>query len=130
MTHPNETMVRRGFEAFGNADLATLSELLSEDVVHDVAGDNLVSGEHKGREAVFALYGKLYELSDGTVKVELQEVDVQGENRVVTQHRGTATRGEKSIDVTTTMVFTIEDGKVTRIDERFEDLDTVDSFWS
>lgn len=130
MAHPNEELVRKGYEAFSNGDLETLGGIFSADVVHSVPGDNLISGDHKGQDEVFALYGKLFELSDGTMKVELLDVKADGDDKVVARHRGTATRGDKQLDEIATIVFTIEDGKAVRLDESFENQAAEDAFWS
>lgn len=130
MAHPNEDLVRKGYDAFSRGDLEALGEIFAADVVHSVPGDNLISGEHKGQDEVFALYGKLFELSDGTMKVELQDVRAEGDDKVVARHRGTATRGDKKLDEMATIVFTVEDGKAVRLDESFDDQAAEDAFWS
>jgi len=130
MAHPNEDLVRKGYEAFSQGDLETLGEVLSADVVHSVPGDSLISGEYKGQDEVFGLYGKLFELSGGTMQVELQDVRAEGDDTVVARHRGTATRGDKTLDEMGTIVFTIEDGKAVRLDESFDNQAAEDAFWS
>lgn len=94
-----------------------------------VPGNNLTSGEHKGQDAVFAMYGQLFELSDGTVQVDVQDVTAQGDDKVVANHRSQATRNGTSLDVIQTLEFTIADGKITRIDETSGDLAAEDAFW-
>jgi ketosteroid isomerase-like protein len=128
--HPNEALVRRGYDAFSAGDMATLSELMAPDVVHEVPGDTSLSGEHKGQAAVFELYGQLAAQSDGTVKVEVLDVRAEGDDRVVARHRATAARGGKTLDVIQTIEFTIEDGKVTRLDGSSDDLEAENQFWS
>jgi hypothetical protein len=130
MGHPNEELVRKGYEAFSSGDMETLGKLMKPDVVHSVPGESLISGEHKGQDEVFELYGKLFELSDGTVAVELLEVTAQGDDKVVAKHRNTAKRGDKTIEALDTIEFTIEDGKISRLDETTEDQAATDAFWS
>ena len=77
MAHPNEDLVRKGYAAFSSGDMETLGSIMTPDVVHAVPGNNLTSGEHTGQEAVFAMYGQLFELSDGTVQVDLQDVTAE-----------------------------------------------------
>lgn len=128
--HPNEAQVRRGYAAFSTGDMATLAEILSPDVVHKVAGNNLVSGEYKGRDEVFAYYGRLMELTGGTLHVELLSATAQGDDKVVARHRGTATRGGKTIDTTDTIVFTIVDGIAVELDQTSDDQAAEDAFWA
>ena len=128
--HPNEALVRRGYDAFSAGDMATLSELMAPDVVHQVPGDTPLSGEHKGQSEVFEMYGKIGELSDGTAKVEVLDVQAEGDDRVVARHRITAARGGKTLDVAQTLEFTIADGKVTRLDESSDDIEAENEFWT
>jgi hypothetical protein len=76
------------------------------------------------------MYGQLFELSDGTVEVDLQEVTAKGDDKVVSKHRSRAKRGDKTIDVIDTLEFTIEDAKITRLDESSGDQAASDAFWS
>jgi uncharacterized protein len=130
MGHPNEDLVRTGYEAFSNGDMETLSLIMSPDVVHSVPGDNLTSGEHKGQDEVFAMYGQLFELSEGTVQVNVVELAAEGDDKVLSRHQCTAKRGDKSLDVEQTLDFTIVDGKITRLDEGTSDQAAEDAFWS
>ena len=62
--------------------------------------NNLTSGEHKGQDAAVA------------------------------KHRSTAKRGDKKLDVTTTLDFRVEGDKIARIDESTSDQAAEDAFWS
>ncbi len=128
--HPNEALVRRGYQAFSSGDMATLAEVMSPDVVQKVAGDNLVSGAYKGRDEVFAYYGRLMELSGGTLRVELQRVQAQGDDKVVARHLGTAQRNGKSISSMDTIVFTIANGVAVELDQSSDDQAAEDAFWA
>jgi ketosteroid isomerase-like protein len=83
-------------------------------VVVNVPGNNLISGEFSGREAVFARYGRLFQLTEGTMRAELEDVQVEGDHRVVATHHATAKRGGKSLGVRQKFAFTIEDGEIVR----------------
>ena len=130
MAHPNEDVVRAGYAAFSSGDLEALGKLMAPDVVHAVPGNNLTSGEHAGQDAVFAMYGQLFELSEGTMSVELQDVTASGDDKVTATHQTVAKRGGNSLDVTQTLEFTIADGKIARIDESTSDLAAEDAFWA
>jgi ketosteroid isomerase-like protein len=132
MANDNEDLVRKGYEAFGQGAMDTLARLMADDVVHTFPGDSQVSGEHKGRDAAFALYGKLFELSGGTFKADLKSATARGDDTVVAKHGHSATRDGKTIDVEETLTFTIEDGQMTRLESSFEpgDQAAVDDFWA
>jgi uncharacterized protein len=127
----NVTVMKRVYGAFSTGDSATLIELLSPDVVHRYPGTNPVSGEHKGRDAVLALYGRFAELTGGTLRVEPLEFQATGENTVSTVHRAAGNRPDgRQIDSTARLTVRIVDGQVMEIDEDVAEPDRVDAFWA
>lgn len=128
MAHPNEDLVRRGYEAFSNGDLEALSQIMTPDAVHVSPGNNQLSAEYKGQDEVFGYYGKLGELTDGTFKVEVESVRAEGDDKVITRHRNLGQRGGKNLDVMETLTFTIQGGKVSSIVEAPDDQQAIDDF--
>jgi uncharacterized protein len=129
MAHPNEDLVRRGYEAFSNGDMETLSQIQATDVVHISPGNNQLSGEYKGQEEVFGYYGKLAEVTDGTFKVELESVRAEGDDKVIARHRNLAQRGDKSLNTMETLTFTILNGKMISLVEVPDDQAAMDDFF-
>jgi len=127
--HPNADVVRRGYEAFSAGDMNALAEVMDENVLWHVPGNNQLSGDYKGRDDTFAYYGKLAELTGGTFKVELHDI-LANDEHTVGMHRDTATRDGKSLDTNEILVFHIRDGKIVEGWEAYIDLATVDEFWS
>ena len=132
MGNANEELVRQGYDLFGRGDLDGLAKIMADYVVHTFPGKNRVAGVHKGRDAAFAMYGQLFELSGGTFKADLQSATAEGDNKVVAKHGHSGQRDGNSIDVEETLAFTIEDGQMTRLDSSFkpEDQTKVDEFWA
>ncbi len=128
--HPDVTLVRRGYEAFSKGDLDTLREVIAADAVHSVPGNSPVSGDHKGIDAILAMYGQLFERSGGTINVELERVMTDGHGTVVGVHRSRAERNGKSIDQRESIVFTVRDGQAVELHEVMEDLEGSDAFWA
>jgi ketosteroid isomerase-like protein len=118
--HPNATLIRRGYDALNTGDIATLAELLAEDIVEHQPGNNVLSGDYKGRDAVLGFYGRLAQETGGTFRAELERVLVN-EQRVVTVHHSTAQRNGKTLDCRTSLVFEIRDGRAVEIDTLDED---------
>ena len=54
--HPNEELLRREYEAFAGNDIDALARIFSDDVVYHIGGDGPLSGDHRGRAAVFRLF--------------------------------------------------------------------------
>jgi ketosteroid isomerase-like protein len=125
-----EDTVRRGYAAFGRGDMDTLRSLMTPDVIQSVPGNTPVSGEHKGVDAVLRYYGKLAEMTGGTLKADLESVKDEGPDKVLAVHRLTAQRDGKSYDEEEKLHFTLTGGKISRLDEEHPDLAAFDSFFS
>ena len=128
MADANEQLVRDGYDAFSSGDMEKLGKLFKDDAVHSVPGDNQITGDYKGVDNVLAFYGKLFEITGGNMAVELKSVTVKGDH-VDALHHATAAIGDKKLEGDTTLAFTIEDGKIARIDEKPHDQAAEDAFW-
>ena len=124
----NEQIVRDGYEAFSSGDMETLGALFADDAVHSVPGNSQIAGDYKGRDNILNFYGKLFELTDGNMSVDLKTVNVDGD-KVAAVHRAKAARAGNTLDSDTTLNFTIKDGKIVRIDEVPSDQAAEDAFW-
>jgi len=82
MAHPNEDLLRRGYDAFGRGDMAAISELFADDIVWHVPGNNPLAGDYKGRDNVLAYFGKSVELTGGTLRVEVHDILANDEHGV------------------------------------------------
>jgi ketosteroid isomerase-like protein len=126
----NEDTVRKGYEAFGQGDMDTLRSIMTPDVIQSVPGKSRVSGDHKGVDNVLGYYGKLFELTGGTLKAELQSATAEGADKVVAVHKLSAQRGGKSYDRDETLNFTFTGGKISRLDEEHGDQAAFDDFFN
>ena len=129
MPDTKEDTVRRGYKAFGEGDMETLGSLYTDDVVQTMPGDNQVSGESKGRDDVLALYGKLFELSGGTFKADLQSVKVDGD-KIVAVHSAKAENNGRTLDNTETIAFSFAGDKISRLDLTTSDDAAQNTFWA
>ena len=125
----NAAIVRRGYEAFNSGDMKTLTELFDESAVWRVPGRSSLAGDHKGREATFAYFGRLGQETGGTFRAELQHL-LADEDRVVGIQRNSAERDGKQLDVDVCLAFQLENGRITEGAEHFRDLYAWDEFWS
>jgi ketosteroid isomerase-like protein len=125
----NAAIVRRGYEAFNSGDMKTLTELFDESAVWRVPGRSSLAGDHEGREAAFAYFGRLGQETGGTFRAELQQLLADGD-RVVGIHRNSAKRDGKELDVDVCLVFQLENGRITEGAEHLRDLYAWDEFWS
>ncbi|MFJ6935815.1 nuclear transport factor 2 family protein [Streptomyces sp. NPDC101132] len=127
--HPDAALVRRGYLAFAKGDMDMLSSLMTADVVHHVPGNNLISGHHKGREAVLELYRTLGRETNGTMQVQVDSVLADGRGHVMAFHTSRADRGDHGLEIRQGLFFTIVGGKITDIDGCTEDIDEENAFW-
>ena len=127
--HPNAALLRKGYEAFDKGDVAVLTELFAEDVVWHVAGNNPLSGEHRGKEAVFAAFAKTVGVPPLSFKIELHDVLANDEHAVALM-QATASRQGKQLDLRDVTGYHIRNGKVTEFWSFAEDQRATDEFWS
>jgi ketosteroid isomerase-like protein len=106
-----------------------LSELFSDDVVWHAPGHNLLSGDFHGKEAVFANFQKVAELSGGSFRIDIHALLADDEHAVALTHV-TGEREGKTLDDNTVQVFHVKDGKVTEQWLHPGDMEASDAFWS
>lgn len=128
--HPHAMLVRKGYDAFTRGDMDTLRGMMASDCTHHVPGSHMLSGDYKGQNAVMELYGKLFEETNGTFKVELSHILVDGRGHAVSMHRYTAERNGKRIEQNGCLIFRIVGDKMTDIDECQEDMEKEAEFWA
>ena len=128
MAHPNEDLMRKGYAAFGSGDLAALNDLFSDDVVWHSPGHNQLSGDQRGKDEVFAQFGKIVELTGGTFKLDLHDV-LANDDHGVALLTATAQRDGKELNDHSVQVFHLKDGKVTESWLHVGDEQKSDEFW-
>jgi ketosteroid isomerase-like protein len=79
--HANAMAYRLTVDAFRAGDLEALRDLIADDVVWHVPGTGPLSGEVRGRDALFDWFRRLREVTGGTFT--LQEHDVLGNDEHV-----------------------------------------------
>jgi uncharacterized protein len=127
--HPNAKLVQRGYDAFRSGDLDALREFMTDNVVWHEPGRGPFAGDHKGPEGVLALLDELRARSGGTFAVEIVDVLANPE-RVVAIQEETARRGERILDVASTVEFEIHQGKITEVTVYHADTYHFDEFWA
>ncbi|KUN33778.1 SnoaL-like polyketide cyclase [Streptomyces longwoodensis] len=128
--HPHAALVRKGYDAFQRGDMDTMRGLMTGDCTHHVPGSHPLSGDHKGIDAVLDHYGRLGSETDGSFRVELRDVLVDGRGHAVSVHRFTADRGGRHVDAMGGIVFRIVGEKITDLDECVADIEQIDAFWA
>src|SRR5258708_40282726 len=96
--HPNVELTRRGYAAFATGDLATMTELIADDVTWHVTGAGPLSGTYHGRGEVFGFFARLAEETAGTFRLDIHDVLANDEHAVALCTLA-ATRGGNSLPV-------------------------------
>jgi len=128
MAHPNEELVRRGYQAFDTGDMATLDELFADDIVWHVPGRNQLSGTYRGKQEVFGNFMKLAELTGGSFKLDIHTILADDEHAVVLV-TATGEHDGKTLSDNSVQIFHIKDGKVTEQWLHPGDPYASDEFW-
>ncbi|MCU0308568.1 MAG: nuclear transport factor 2 family protein [Thermoleophilia bacterium] len=126
----NAELVRRGYEAFNTADLATLTEIFAERATWHTPGKSPVAGDTRSRDETFARFGRYGGETAGTFRAELRTAAATDDGRVIALHHNSAERDGRTLDVDCCIVFEIEDGRVVSGREHFFDLHAWDAFWA
>jgi uncharacterized protein len=128
MTHPNEDVIRRGYEAFNTGDMDTLRELFDPDIVWHVPGRNAISGDHRGPDAVLGFFGKVFEITGGTFRADLHDVTANDEHAAALHVARGQSQG-KTLEDNNVVAFHVHDGKIVEAWHYFEDQYANDEFW-
>lgn len=126
--HANVALIRRGFAAFNEGDVVTLSQVIAKDAVQHMPGHNRFSGDHKGLDEILTMYGEMARLTEGDFRAELEEV-YANDHRAVAIYRAQGTRGTRRMDERNALCFEIIDGKAIDLDDTPLDGAVNDAFW-
>ena len=123
--------VMHGFiDAIQQGDTAKATALLTDDVVMNIRGRSLISGEHRGPNGVMNLLAQMDELTDGTHRIMGTLAWLVHENHIHTVVAETATRNGKTLTYNRALVFEVRDGKIAMGQAFEDDLYSFDTFWS
>ena len=129
MAHPNEELVRRGFDAFATGDIDTLRQLFDQDAIWHVPGRSPLSGDHRGLDAILGFLARTMELTGGTFRADVHDVVANDEHAVALY----VTRGERegrTLESRDVLVSHVRNGKLAEAWLLSADLYTVDEFFS
>ena len=112
MAHPNEDLLRRGYEAFGSGDMDTVLAIFADDIVWHVGGSNQTSGDYRGHQEVMGFFGKLMELSGGTFHLDIHDI-VANDRHGVVLVTASGEKGGQKLEAREANIWHLADGKAT-----------------
>ena len=107
--HPNAELWRRAQAAFSRRDIDALKEVWAEDIVYHFPGKSRLAGDHKGIEAVVALFAQLFKAAQIT---EVHDV-LASDDHVVALIRLTLSREGQGVSINQANIYHVRDGKLT-----------------
>jgi|SRR5215469_384694 len=131
MTHPNEDLLRESFAAFQQGDLAAIqSKYFATDIRYHVAGRSSISGDYEGIDEVFGFFGRLFELSGGTLRLELHDVIANDQHGVALFAVYAEREGRQFVGNEVLIGHVGPDGKATEVWTQPVDQYASDEFWA
>jgi len=121
----NSDLVMTVMGAVRSGDLAAAAPHVSRDFVWYIPGSSAISGEVVG---VTAFAEKLRRLVGAGLQPEVLDV-LEGSSHVANLQRNIAESDGHRLDQHVLNVFTIADGKVSRMDTFFSDQPAAEAFW-
>ena len=128
--HPNATKLRAAAAGLQRGDLEVFLDAYAEDAIYRVAGDNLVSGTFRGKDAIRAFFLNLIEVTEGTMRVEVSDVLADDEHVVMFWDLVVSRQG-RSLEASGAMAFRVDaDGKYSESWFLYDDQRAYDAFYS
>ena len=128
MPHPNETMIREAYAAFGRGDFDGYLRACTDDWTFNVPGTSRVAGSYRGREGLMQIVEKIGQIAGTTFVEEVHDVLANDEHGVVLAiHRFEA--GGRPREYRTAHVYHIRDGKLAECWEQPQDQAAFDAAW-
>jgi uncharacterized protein len=125
----NVALIKRGYEAFGAGDMATLSGLYHPDAAFFTWPRDATEGNYRGRDAIFAFFGELLNETKGTFEAVPMTIAAEGDRIFVLQDLS-GERNGYSLHENTVMVFTVDGGLVRQMREFYAPQSGIEAFWS
>ncbi|MGH2785334.1 MAG: nuclear transport factor 2 family protein [Actinomycetota bacterium] len=126
--HPNEEIVRKGYDAFVRGDIEGVAGFLHPDVIWHVGGTSPLSGVYKGHGELIALFGRLAEYTDGSISISARDI-LTSDDHVIVLTRLTGKRGDRMLEDDGVAVFKVADGKATEVWVFAENQGAIDAFF-
>lgn len=127
--HPNVALLRKVYDAFGVGDVETAGTYWKEDSVHHYPGRSPLSGVHRGIKESTAFANKMFELTEGKLRMDVLEIGASENHAFALLHTRYERKG-KVLEMPFINVARIEDGKIAEFWTYPEDLYATDEFWN
>ncbi|MEP6640382.1 MAG: nuclear transport factor 2 family protein [Gaiellales bacterium] len=128
-TSTRADLARRGYAAFQSGDMDTMRAILTDDVAWHAPGHGRHSGDFQGVESVIGEFGRLFQDSGGTFRVEITEI-LEGDESVVVLAHSSGSREGRTLDQPYAHIFHFRGDQVSEAWVVNYDQAVSDAFWS
>ena len=128
MRHPNADLLQAHLDALARGDIEVAMSFYSDDVVFHYPGRNPLSGDHRGKDQVLALMGRVMQLTDGSFRPDVHDILASDDHvaALVTVH---ATRQGIPAEWQSVDLYHVRAGKISEHWVHEVDQALVDQFW-
>ncbi|MGN8072319.1 nuclear transport factor 2 family protein [Mucilaginibacter sp. SG564] len=130
MKNEAKQVVTNFLNAVQVADIEQLNALLHPDVQWSQPGNSRISGIKHSSNEVFQMVGKMFELSANTLKLtDIKSICVSGNKVACLLHWNAAQPAGGILDVDNIDVYTVENGKIIKVEVFTADESKEEMFW-
>ena len=125
----NIEVAKKAYQAFNEQHLEDVMDSMDDGVQWHVGGDNPLTGDYKGKQAVMGLFAKFGQLTEGTYEADIHDILASEEHTVVlgtyTATRHGRTHSARFVDI----IHPGSDGKAKEFWRFAEDQAAEDEFF-
>jgi uncharacterized protein len=129
VSHPNRELIQRAYDAFGRGDIPTVLGILDKEIRWHVPGQSPLSGDYFGHDEVFGFFQKCMNFSEGTLRIELDDI-VASDTTVFVLCTLSATRSGQHAAFLAVHVWRVVDGRAVDFREFQGDEAAESDFWA
>ena len=128
--HPGVVRARQYMDAFHAWDVEALRDFYDDDVLWHVAGNHQLSGDYRGKDALFDYFRLARQLTGGSLHLEPESI-LASDRHIAMFIRVTGRRNDRALDVLLAQVMKVgPDQRWTEYWAVADDQDAVDAFWA
>jgi ketosteroid isomerase-like protein len=129
VSHPNQDLIKRAYEAFGRGEFPAVLGILDKRIRWHVPGQTQLSSVYIGHEQVLGFFQKSMELTQATLRIDVHEI-VATDTTVFVLCTVSATRSGQHAEFLEVHLWRIADGRAVEFREFQGDEYTENKFWA
>ncbi len=127
--HPNARVMEEVYAAFTVGDVQKAAGFWTQDCVHYYPGTSELSGAHSGIESALAFAGRMFEICQGRIQMEIKEIGASETMAFATVFTRYEREGKK-LEMPFINVARIENGLIAEFWTYPDDVYAIDEFWA